>query len=96
MCTSAGQGGQLGRFALGPTLLGLPKRLIYSNRTVKSFIKAVIILWGGPTFISCPALSPLNSLGALCTTKYIFRFITISMHTVNYKLFDMPSRIHGA
>ena len=58
MCTSAGQptgggGGQLERFSLGHTLLG-PQKSIYSNRTVKSFIKAVIILWGGPTFISCP------------------------------------------
>ena len=34
-------GGQLGHFALGPTLLMGPKRSIYSNRTVKYSIKAV-------------------------------------------------------
>ena len=34
-------GGQLGHFALGPTLLMSPKRSIYSNRTVKYSIKAV-------------------------------------------------------
>ena len=33
--------GQLGRFALGPTLLMGPKRSIYPNRTVKYSIKAV-------------------------------------------------------
>ena len=36
-----GGGGQLGHFALGPTLLMGPKRSIYSNRTVKYSIKAV-------------------------------------------------------
>ena len=35
------EGGQLGHFALGPTLLIGPKRSIYSNRTVKYSIKAV-------------------------------------------------------
>ena len=36
-----GGGGQLGHFALGPTLLMDPNRSIYSNRTVKHSIKAV-------------------------------------------------------
>ena len=34
-------GGQLGNFALGPTLLMGSKMSIYSNRTVKYSIKAV-------------------------------------------------------
>ena len=40
---AAERGGQLGHFALGPTLLMGPKRSIYSNRTVKYSIKAVTI-----------------------------------------------------
>ena len=43
VCVSraAERGGQLGHFALGPTLLMGPKRSIYSNRTLKYSIKAV-------------------------------------------------------
>ena len=37
-----GGGGALGHFALGPTLLMGPIRSIYSNRTVKYSINAVI------------------------------------------------------
>ena len=57
MCTSAGPptGGQLGRFALGPTPLGAQKdRYTLIEQSNHLLEQSGIILWGGPTFISCP------------------------------------------
>ena len=50
------EGGQLGHFALGPTLLMGPKKSIYSNRTFKYSIKAVTIYFalGPSSSLCCP------------------------------------------
>ena len=55
-------GGATGAFCPGLHSAGGPRRLIYSNRTVKYSIKAVITSWEGPTSVYL-ALGPLNSLG---------------------------------
>ena len=58
-------GGQLGHFALGPTLLMGPKRSIYSNSKVKYSIKAVttyILPWAPQALSAALATSPHSTL----------------------------------
>ena len=60
---AAERGGQLGHFALSPTLLMAPKRSIYPNRTVKYSIKVVsTYICPGPLKISLlPRMQLLNN-----------------------------------
>ena len=90
------EGGQLGHFALGPTLLIRPKRSIYSNRTVKYSIKAVttyILPWA-PQALSAAlvtrmesrmitAIASISVMNLLRETKIYERRITHHVDTEN-------------